>query len=64
VPTRWLELLAATGPKFGSARDLAQRFLPLPVDQRCHASDMDELTERLETALVGAARGAQQRNSG
>lgn len=64
VPTLWPELLAARGPKFGSAQYLAQRFLPLPVDQRYDASDMDELTERLETALVGAARGAQQRNSG
>ncbi|UVJ45420.1 hypothetical protein NVV94_07625 [Pseudomonas sp. LS1212] len=50
VPTYWRELL--NDPAAGkAARDLSERLLPLPIDQRYGANDMDRLVSTLYQAV-------------
>jgi hypothetical protein len=62
VPTLWPEVPGRPGGAFELERDLAERLLPLPIDQRYGAAEIDDMIDRIEREL--ARGGARHRDRG
>jgi hypothetical protein len=52
VPALWPDVSARDGARFDWERDIAARLLPLPVDHRYTAADMEMMADRLLQVLA------------